>query len=276
MKKKILKEITSLPPLPANIIELDNFRKQDSTDSEKLVEILKKDPLIVANILKIANSSMFGFRSKDDTLSRAINLLGIKFAISVAIGSSISQTVKSNLLAYAVTTDDFILTSSLASNIVNTWVANINFDLKNELLLPAFLQEVGKFVISQVIQEEKKTEEFLKELEETKNTSLCEEKFTGFTCARITANIFKHWNLSHNIIFPIAFAEDIENCPESFKQKAQILQIVKILCDIRYPLSEKNIEKALEKVVEYNFDVEHFINSINVIKEVIKNSLNKS
>lgn len=276
MKKKILKEITSLPPLPANIIELDNFRKQDSTDSEKLVEILKKDPLIVANILKIANSSMFGFRSKVDTLSRAINLLGIKFAISVAIGSSISQTVKSNLLAYAVTTDDFILTSSLASNIVNTWVANINFDLKNELLLPAFLQEVGKFVISQVIQEEKKTEEFLKELEETKNTSLCEEKFTGFTCARITANIFKHWNLSHNIIFPIAFAEDIENCPESFKQKAQILQIVKILCDIRYPLSEKNIEKALEKVVEYNFDVEHFINSINVIKEVIKNSLNKS
>lgn len=276
MKKKILKEITSLPPLPANIIELDNFRKQDSTDSEKLVEILKKDPLIVANILKIANSSMFGFRSKVDTLSRAINLLGIKFAISVAIGSSISQTVKSNLLAYAVTTDDFILTSSLASNIVNTWVANINFDLKNELLLPAFLQEVGKFVISQVIQEEKKTEEFLKELEETKNTSLCEEKFTGFTCARITANIFKHWNLSHNIIFPIAFAEDIENCPESFKQKAQILQIVKILCDIRYPLSERNIEKALEKVVEYNFDVEHFINSINVIKEVIKNSLNKS
>ena len=276
MKKKILKEITSLPPLPANIIELDNFRKQDSTDSEKLVEILKKDPLIVANILKIANSSMFGFRSKVDTLSRAINLLGIKFAISVAIGSSISQAVKSNLLAYAVTTDDFILTSSLASNIVNTWVANINFDLKNELLLPAFLQEVGKFVISQVIQEEKKTEEFLKELEETKNTSLCEEKFTGFTCARITANIFKHWNLSHNIIFPIAFAEDIENCPESFKQKAQILHIIKILCDIRYPLSERNIEKALEKVVEYNFDVEHFINSINVIKEVIKNSLNKS
>jgi HD-like signal output (HDOD) protein len=276
MKKKILKEITSLPPLPANIIELDNFRKQDSTDSEKLVEILGKDPLIVANILKIANSSMFGFRSKVDTLSRAINLLGIKFVISVAIGSSISQAVKSNLLAYAVTTDDFIFTSSLASNIINTWVANINFDLKNELLLPAFLQEVGKFVISQVIQNEKKTEEFLKELEETKDTSLCEEKFTGFTCARITANIFKHWNLSHNIIFPIAFAEDIENCPESFKQKAQILHIIKILCDIRYPLSERNIEKALEKVVEYNFDVEHFVNSINVIKEVIKTSLNKS
>lgn len=78
--------------------------------------------------------------------------------------------------------------------------------------------------------------------------------------------------MSHNIIFPIAFAEDIENCPDSFKKKAQILHIVKILCDIRYPLSDKNVEKALEKVVLYNFDVEHFINSVDVIKGVIEHN----
>ena len=72
------------------------------------------------------------------------------------------------------------------------------------------------------------------------------------------------------MIFPIAFAEDIENCPQSFKQKAQILEIIKILCDIRYPLSDQNIEKALKKVVLYNFDVEHFLNSIDVIKGVIE------
>ena len=33
--------------------------------------------------------------------------------------------------------------------------------------------------------------------------------------------------------------------------------------------SDKNIEKALEKVVLYGFDVENFLNSIDVIKEVI-------
>ena len=272
MKKKLLYEINSLPPLPNSVFELENFRKLDSTDTDELIKIINKDPLIVANILKIANSSMFGFKSKVETLSRAINLLGIKFTISIAIGSAIQENVKSNLAAYAVTNNDFLFCCSLASNLINTWVGKIDFDLKNDLLLPAFLQEVGKFVISQVIQNEKKTEEFLLELEETKNTSLCEEKFVGFTCARITANIFKNWNLSHNIIFPIAFAEDLENCPKAFKQKAEILQIIKILCDIRYPMSDFNVDKALKKVVEYNFDVEDFLNSIDVIKATIKHN----
>lgn len=269
MKKQLIKELNNLPELPTHIIELNEFKKEDSIDTQKLMRILQKDPLIVANILKIANSSMFGFRSKIDTLSRAINLLGTKFVVSIAIGSSITQTLKANLLAYAATIDDFLFISSLASNIVNIWVEKIDNKLKEELLLPAFLQEVGKFIISTVIQEEKRTEDFLKEIEKTKEITLVEESFIGYSCARITANIFKKWDLSHNIIFPIAFTSKINDCPSAFKTKAQILQIIKILCDIRYPLSDESIEKALNKVILYNFDVDKFLNSIESIKSSI-------
>ena len=270
MKKQILYQIDSLPTLPSHVIELDNFKNTNSIDIDLLMKIIEKDPLIVANILKVANSSMFGFRSKIETLSRAINLLGVRFTISIAIGSAIQDTMKSNLLAYAVSNEDFIYISSLATNIINTWISAIDFDLKNELLLPAFLQEVGKFIISEVIQKEKMTEEFLQELASTKNISFCEEKYMGFTCARITANVFKRWDLSANIILPIAYAEDIDSCPQALKKKAQILHIVKILCDIRDPLSDKNIDKALEKVALFKLDVEQFLNSIDVIKAVIK------
>ena len=143
------------------------------------------------------------------------------------------------------------------------------FDLKNELLLPAFLQQIGKYVISDAIQENKQTEEFLLALENTTSPARVEETFTGFSCAKITANIFKNWSFSHKIIFPIAFVDDVENCPEDFKQHAQILEIVKILCDIRKPLDEENIEIAINKASNYGFDVEHLLNSIDVIKEVI-------
>ena len=269
MKKDLIEEINSLPALPSSVIELEKYKSVGNTDSEKLTAIIEKDPLMIVTILKIANSNMFGFKNRVETLNRAINLLGINFTISIAIGSAIQNTINSNLLAYAVKNEDFLFCSALASNIINTWVSNINFDLKNELLLPAFLQEVGKFIISEVIQKNRKSEEFLMELEETKDTTFCEKKFTGYSCARITANVFKQWDISPNIVIPIAFTENIDSCPNEFKTKAQILDIVKTLCDIRYPLSNENIEKALEKVNLYGFDIEHFLNSIDVIKEVI-------
>jgi HD-like signal output (HDOD) protein len=273
MKKNLIKKIDSLPTLPGSIIELDDFKRIKNSTPEKLIKIIEKDPLMVTTILRVANSSMFGFRSKVDTLSRAIHLLGMNFTISVAMGTVIQDTLKSNLCAYAVTTDEFMFTSALATKIVNTWISSIDFDLKDELLLPAFLQETGKFVISEVIQENKQTEEFLDALNQNKDITVCEEEFVGYSCARITANIFKNWSLGHNLIFSIGFVGDLENCPKEFIQKVQILEIIKILTNIRAPLSDEAVEKAITKVIEYKLDLEHFVNSIDAIKEELdKNS----
>ena len=270
MKKNLIQKIDCLPPLPSSIIQLNDFKKIKNSSPEKLIKIIEQDPLMVATILKISNSSMFGFRSKVDTLSRAINLLGVNFTISVAMGTVIQETLKSNLCAYAVSTEDFIYSSALATKIVNTWISSIDYDLKDELLLPAFLQETGKFVISEIIQENKQTEEFLQLLNEKKDITFCEVEFTGYSCARITANIFKSWSLGHNLVFSIGFVGDLDNCPKEFVQKVQILEIIKILTNVREPLSDIAVENAIEKVVEYEFDLEHFINAIDAIKEEIK------
>lgn len=267
MKKILIDKIDSLPELPNSIIELEDFRKISDSDPDKLIDIIKEDPLMVTTILRIANSSMFGFRSKIDTLSRAINLLGINFTISIAIGTIVQDTIKSNLAAYNIDSQEFIELSALSTKIVNTWISSIDFDLKEELLLPAFLQETGKFIISDLIQQEDKTKDFQKALQRTKDISVCEEEFAGFSCPRITANIFRHWSLSHSLIFSIGFVGDINSCPKNFKKNAQILEIVKILVDLRGPLSDENIQHALEKANEYGFNEDHLVNAIDSIKE---------
>lgn len=269
MKKLLIEKIESLPELPNSIIELEDFRKIETPNPEQLIEIIKQDPLMVTTILRIANSSMFGFRSKIDTLSRAINLLGINFTISIAIGTVVQDTIKSNLSAYGIDNDKFIELSALASKIINTWISSIDFDLKEELLLPAFLQETGKFIISDLIQGKDAVKDFQKALKTSSSISKCEEEFTGFTCSRITANIFRHWSLSHTLIFSIGFVEDLDNCPKNYVKHAQILEIVKTLCDLRDPLGFDAIEKATLKAKEYGFEVERLQNSIDVIKEEI-------
>lgn len=273
MKRLIIEKIDALPPLPKSVLELEEFRKMSNKEPLDLLKIIEKDPLIITTVLRVANSAMFGFVSKVETPGRAISLLGVNFTISIALGSVIQNLLQTNLKAYAVSTEDFMFSSNLSSILVNTWVSKISFDLKEDLLLPAFLQETGKFVISEAISHNEQVEDFLNQLEITKNTSAVEKKFIGFTCGRITANIFKHWNLSHNLIFSIGFVEDLEHCPKDYIKKAQILEIIKILCDVRNPLSDRNVQKALNKANEYGLDTEPLLQSIDSIKFRLENDL---
>ncbi|RXK05785.1 HDOD domain-containing protein [Halarcobacter bivalviorum] len=273
MKQLIVEKIDSLPPLPRSVIELEEFRKMPTKEPLDLLKIIEKDPLIITTVLRVANSAMFGFVSEVETPSRAISLLGVNFTISIALGSVIQNLIQTDLRAYGSTTDDFMFTCNLASNLINTWVAKIDKDLKEDLLLPAFLQETGKFIISEIINENNKIEEFQEQLAITKNVSLVEREFIGYSCARITANIFKHWNLSHNLIFSIGFVEDLENCPADYLKKVQILEIVKILSDIKNPLSEANIQRALNKAEEYGFDSEILHKAIESIKYKLEEDL---
>ena len=273
MKKLIIEKIDALPPLPKSVLELEEFRKISNKEPLDLLKIIEKDPLIITTVLRVANSAMFGFVSQVETPSRAISLLGINFTISIALGSVIQNLIQTNLKAYNVSTDDFMFSSNLASNLVNTWVSKISFDLKEDLLLPAFLQETGKFVISEAVSDHSKLEDFQSQLAINKDISTVEKEFIGFSCARITANIFKHWNLSHNLIFSIGFVEDLEHCPKDYVKKAQILEIIKILCDIRNPLSDKNVQKALNKANEYGLDTEPLLQSIDSIKFKLENDL---
>jgi HD-like signal output (HDOD) protein len=271
MSKKIIEKIDSLPPLPKSVIELEKFRKLPDKDPDELLKIIQKDPLIVTTLLRVANSSMFAFRSKVNTVHRAISLLGVNFCISIALGSVVQDLIKSNLEAYDITTDDFMENSNLASSFVNSWLSAINFEDKDELILAAFLQEVGKFIISDVVIENNEINEFQQALKT--DTSKAENKFVGFTCAKITANIFKHWKLDPNLIFSIGFVQDLNACPKEFIKKCQVLEITKISCDIVNPLDDKNIQKALNKAIEYNFDIEPLMNTIDSLKVKTSNKV---
>lgn len=273
MKKLIIEKIDSLPPLPKSVLELEEFRKMSNKEPLDLLKIIEKDPLIITTVLRVANSAMFGFVSEVETPSRAISLLGVNFTISIALGTIIQNIVRTKLTPYGATTDDFMFSSNLASTLVNTWVSKVSFDLKEDLLLPAFLQEIGKFVIAEVIIESGQTEEFLEKLRTAKSVSEVEKEFLGYSCARITANIFKHWKLSHNLIFSIGFVEDLEHCPKDYIEKAKILEIIKILSDIRDPLSDLNIKRAQKKAKEYNLNTAQLLQSIDSIKFKLENDL---
>jgi len=265
--ERILNRIEALPPLPKTIVEIEKYRIKKDKEIDELQKIVEKDALIVANLLKIANSAMFGFRSRVETPKRAISLLGINFTVSVAISTSSQKLLLTSLGAYGYSNDEFMDASNMASVLASLWLNTYETELKDEIVLASLLQEVGKFIISDSLKYEKKDKDFRALVEEGEySVESIERNFLGFTSSFVAAQVFKHWKLSANLINSIEFVDDIQNVAKGFEKRAKILSTIKTICNIKEPLSDESIKKGLEKVKLYNLDMITLQRAISTLK----------
>ncbi|WNL29526.1 HDOD domain-containing protein [Aliarcobacter cryaerophilus] len=271
----VLRRVESLPPLPRTIVLIEEYRRDNEKEIDKLHNIISKDALIVTNLLRIANSAMFGFRSKIETPLRAISLLGINFTISIAISTSSQKILVNSLSPYGLTNDTFMNSSNMASVLASLWLEKIDEKLKDEIILPALLLDIGKFILSDLIVNEHLDKEFKIKIDEGIAIEDLEKEYFGFTSSFVTAKIFKHWRLNPNLVTSIEFVDDLENAPEEFKEKAKILDVIKTATCIKEPLSNNSIKKALEKAKKYGFDTKILENAILNLKQRIDLGVDK-
>lgn len=271
----VLRRVESLPPLPRTIVLIEEYRRDNEKEIDKLHNIISKDALIVTNLLRIANSAMFGFRSKIETPLRAISLLGINFTISIAISTSSQKILVNSLSPYGLTNDTFMNSSNMASVLASLWLEKIDEKLKDEIILPALLLDIGKFILSDLIVSEHLDKEFKIKIDEGIAIEDLEKEYFGFTSSFVTAKIFKHWRLNTNLVTSIEFVDDLENAPEEFKEKAKILDVIKTATCIKEPLSNNSIKKALEKAKKYGFDTKILENAILNLKQRIDLGVDK-
>lgn len=256
---ELLKRIDVLAPLPKTILDIEEFKRTDNYDTNDLVKIIEQDPLMVSTILKTANSAMFGFVSKIDSLNKAVALLGINFTISIALASGIKNSLNSQLVVYGGDSDMFLRIANMQSNFVSLWMNQVDMELNKELILPSFLQESGKFLINNAVMDEGKKDDFLKQINERfDDISTVEKEFVGMSSADVTAAIFKHWNIAQSITNGIKYSDDVSKAPPQFEKHAKILNIVKLVCNISKPLDEKCIVQARQRVEEFGFDLQPF------------------
>ena len=263
----ILEKIESLPPLPKTIIDIEEFRKRHDKEAADLLKIIEKDALIISTLLKISNSAMFGFRSKVETPSRAVSLLGINFTISIAIGGTVQNLLMTSLTPYGISSDDFMRASNISSSLASLWLSKVDFDLKEEIILPALLQEIGKFILSDLIVSEDKTELFKSKIASGASIEDVERELLGFTTSEITSKIFGYWKLSDNLINMIEFVDNVQNASEEYKKKTQILDVIKTACQVSAPLSDENIEKAINKAAKYGLDTKVLKKAIETLQD---------
>lgn len=90
---KKMRSINNLPTLPVIALEVNRLLQDFDSPLEQLVELLSKDQALAVKILRLVNSSFYGFKSKVKTLGHAVTLLGYNTVRNAVITVSVIDSL---------------------------------------------------------------------------------------------------------------------------------------------------------------------------------------
>jgi putative nucleotidyltransferase with HDIG domain len=156
VKKMIGHKEIKLPEMPSTAFELNEVVADPFASVHRIAEVVNKSPSLVALLLRIVNSSFYGFPSKIDSISRAVTLIGTREITGLALGISIVNVFKD--VPKDILDMSSFLKHSLACGIISRIIAaNKNLPQTEQLFVCGLLHDIGRLVIYQYFPDQAKT-----------------------------------------------------------------------------------------------------------------------
>ncbi len=256
MNRAIFESIKSLPPLPKTIVEIQKVYANAESSISDLAKVIEEDPMIIANLLKAANSPLYSFTKNITSVSQAVSLFGMSMTRSIILGNSVRKLLNVDMEPYAASSEKFAEVSSQQASLIHTWYKKIDKQKSDKLFFAALLQETGKILIASHIIQKDETTTFRSEIEMTHNIPVVEKSYVGETTATITAAIFEHWGFDADFVDMIRFSDEPEYAPQELKEFSTALNIVKTIVPINDPFGDIPINLGLKKANDAGYNHE--------------------
>jgi HD-like signal output (HDOD) protein len=258
MTEEILKKIKQLPPLPESAMRIEAVYQNPDSSFNDMVKILEKDPLLTADILKAANSPLYGFSREINAISQAVGLFGMGTVRGFALASIVKKSFSLDLSPYGINNEMFSNLSKKQHGLMTAWCLRKENKLLGVLSPAAFLVEIGKVLIAQQIMADGKQEEFRNALKELQDVEAAERQVTGVDTPEVSATIFEQWRFEDGLVDVIRNCQNPEKAEDDDKRAASILHVVRVAVPINGLLTDESVDKAKELIEEYNLDMESF------------------
>jgi len=267
MNKELIEEIDQIPMLPESIIKVEKVYADSESSIADMTEALSSDPVIVANILKIANSPMYGMSSEIKDIGRAVALFGKDTVRSFALNIAANECVPINVAPYQIKSGGYIKKAHTQNALITNWVGKIDRRALGLLAPASFLLDIGKVIISQYLVNHKLDEGFIASMESGENYEACEKEACGSKSYDVAATIFHNWNFDTDLVHLVRYCNDPEDAlDEETKKLAMYLKVAKTAVDFNGELSKEGLIEAYDLIEEYELDREKFDDAVEKIE----------
>jgi HD-like signal output (HDOD) protein len=131
------------------------FRVRDVVDDpdstmDDLAEVLKMDPAISARLLRIVNSPLYGFPKQIDTISRAVNIIGMQAINDLVTATTVGRTF-SGMTVQLMDGPMFWRKSVLCALLAGKIAKSCSINDSERFFIEGLLRDIGHFVLYQTV-----------------------------------------------------------------------------------------------------------------------------
>lgn len=223
---ELLSDVAAVPSLPLLYSRLDETINHPRSSIADIAKVLSEDQGLAARILKLANSPLFGYFSKIDTITQAVTIIGIQQVRDLALAISVMGLFK-GLPEDLITMERFWRHSigvALAARVLATSQRETNLE---RFFVAGILHDIGRLVLFT------RLPDLCREIiEQAETEQICryevERQVLGFDHADVGGALLRRWKL------PIRVAEPVEyhhrcNQAGQFPRESAVLHCADLL-----------------------------------------------
>ena len=267
--RTIAENVNSIFSLPDVALRINELVNSEETTNAELEQLIIHDPALTAKILKLANSTYFGFPGKVGTISHAITLIGYKELRNLVIAASVVSTFE-GISSDLIDMEAFWYHSVTCGVMARLIAIHLDNKEQERFFISGLLHEVGKLVFfSQFPKESAETLRFKDQGDDA--VTEAERKILGFTHAELGAELLKQWQLPMSIWKMIKFQLDPLN-ENASKRDTCILHVAANIASCIEPCASRTIN--LNRI-EPTYKIEAW-NQLDLSPEFIQTMMDKT
>ena len=194
MRREVMHKSDLIPPLPDLVVRLLSVLNRQETEPQDLERLMQNDQVLVAKMLAMVNSPLYGLNCSIRTIKEAVMVLGFRGVRSLVLATSTAKFMQRDFSCYGHQPKGLWLHAACvaAASKALAKSCKLGQDTAEMLFVSGLMHDIGKLMLVQYLAPHQQTAP-------TKTTVTWEREKIGIDHTEAGALVTAKWNLAPEI-----------------------------------------------------------------------------